>query len=101
MADATAIASVGELAAASQVARQAVIAQVLREAQPYIETLRGRTWSSSWAAARSTINAMRSKISSGCAGWARIQCSCMAAGQRSTTGWSEWACHGGSSAACA
>ncbi len=43
MADATAIASVGELAAASQVARQAVIAQVLREAQPYIETLRGRT----------------------------------------------------------
>ncbi|HEX5441871.1 MAG TPA: acetylglutamate kinase, partial [Ktedonobacterales bacterium] len=43
MADATAIASVGELAAASQVARHAVIAQVLREAQPYIETLRGRT----------------------------------------------------------
>jgi len=43
MADATAIASVGELAAASQVAQQAVIAQVLREAQPYIETLRGRT----------------------------------------------------------
>jgi acetylglutamate kinase len=34
---------VGELAAASQVARHAVIAQVLREAQPYIETLRGRT----------------------------------------------------------
>ena len=43
MADATAIASVGELAAASQVARHAIIAQVLREAQPYIETLRGRT----------------------------------------------------------
>ena len=43
MADATAIASVGELAAASQVARHAVIAQVLREAQPYIESLRGRT----------------------------------------------------------
>ena len=43
MADATVIASVGELAAASQVARHAVIAQVLREAQPYIETLRGRT----------------------------------------------------------
>ncbi len=40
---ADAIASVGELAAASQVARHAVIAQVLREAQPYIETLRGRT----------------------------------------------------------
>lgn len=37
------IASVDELAAASQVARHAVIAQVLREAQPYIETLRGRT----------------------------------------------------------
>jgi acetylglutamate kinase len=34
---------VGELAAASQVARHAIIAQVLREAQPYIETLRGRT----------------------------------------------------------
>lgn len=42
-ATATATASVGELAAASQVARHAVIAQVLREAQPYIETLRGRT----------------------------------------------------------
>jgi acetylglutamate kinase len=41
MAEATA--SVDELAAASQVARHAVIAQVLREAQPYIETLRGRT----------------------------------------------------------
>ncbi len=37
------IASVDELAAASQVARHAVIAQVLREAQPYIEALRGRT----------------------------------------------------------
>ncbi|HEX6542546.1 MAG TPA: acetylglutamate kinase [Ktedonobacterales bacterium] len=40
---AEAIASVDELAAASQVARHAVIAQVLREAQPYIEALRGRT----------------------------------------------------------
>lgn len=40
---AEAIASVDELAAASQVARHAVIAQVLREAQPYIESLRGRT----------------------------------------------------------
>jgi acetylglutamate kinase len=37
------MASVGELAAASQVARHAVIAQVLREAQPYLESLRGRT----------------------------------------------------------
>lgn len=40
---AEAIASVDELAAASQVARHAVIAQVLREAQPYIEALQGRT----------------------------------------------------------
>jgi acetylglutamate kinase len=38
-----AVASVEDLAAASQVARHAVIAQVLREAQPYIEALRGRT----------------------------------------------------------
>jgi acetylglutamate kinase len=37
------MASVDDLAAASQVARHAVIAQVLREAQPYIEALRGRT----------------------------------------------------------
>jgi acetylglutamate kinase len=37
------MASVGDLAAASQVARHAVIAQVLREAQPYIEALQGRT----------------------------------------------------------
>jgi acetylglutamate kinase len=36
-------ASVGELAAASQVARHTVIAQVLKEAQPYIERLRGKT----------------------------------------------------------
>src|SRR5690349_22553434 len=43
MADAAVIASVGELAAASQVAGHAIIAQVLREAQPYIEALRGRT----------------------------------------------------------
>lgn len=40
---AEAIASVDELAAASQVARHAVIAQVLREAQPYIQALQGRT----------------------------------------------------------
>jgi acetylglutamate kinase len=37
------MASVGELAAASQVARHEVIAQVLKEAQPYIEALRGQT----------------------------------------------------------
>jgi acetylglutamate kinase len=36
-------ATVDELAAASQVAGHAIIAQVLREAQPYIEALRGRT----------------------------------------------------------
>ena len=36
-------ATVDELAAASQVAGHALIAQVLREAQPYIEALRGRT----------------------------------------------------------
>jgi acetylglutamate kinase len=36
-------ASVGELAAASQVERHEVIAQVLKEAQPYIEALRGQT----------------------------------------------------------
>jgi acetylglutamate kinase len=36
-------ASVEDLAAASQVARHAVIAQVLKEAQPYIERLRGKT----------------------------------------------------------
>lgn len=36
-------ASVDDFAAASQVARHAVIAQVLREAQPYIEALQGRT----------------------------------------------------------
>ncbi len=35
--------SVGDLAAASQVARHEVIAQVLKEAQPYIEALRGQT----------------------------------------------------------
>ncbi len=35
-------ASVGELAAASKVERHEVIAQVLREAQPYMEALRGR-----------------------------------------------------------
>lgn len=44
MADAmVGIATVDELAAASQVAGHAIIAQVLREAQPYIEALRGRT----------------------------------------------------------
>ncbi len=43
MADATLTASVGELAAAFQVARHEVIAQVLKEAQPYIEGLRGKT----------------------------------------------------------
>jgi acetylglutamate kinase len=44
MADAIiSIATVDELAAASQVAGHAIIAQVLREAQPYIEALRGRT----------------------------------------------------------
>ncbi|HET8907308.1 MAG TPA: acetylglutamate kinase [Ktedonobacterales bacterium] len=37
------MASVDDFAAASQVARHAVIAQVLREAQPYIEALQGRT----------------------------------------------------------
>lgn len=37
------MASVDDFAAASQVARHAVIAQVLREAQPYIEALHGRT----------------------------------------------------------
>ncbi|WIG60346.1 MAG: N-acetylglutamate kinase [Ktedonobacterales bacterium] len=42
MAD-TIMASVGELAAASRVAHHEVIAQVLKEAQPYIEALRGRT----------------------------------------------------------
>jgi acetylglutamate kinase len=36
-------ASVRELAEASQLARHEVIAQVLKEAQPYIETLRGQT----------------------------------------------------------
>jgi acetylglutamate kinase len=36
-------ASVGELAAASRVERHEVIAQVLKEAQPYIEALRGHT----------------------------------------------------------
>jgi acetylglutamate kinase len=36
-------ASVGEFAAASQVARHEVIAQVLKEAQPYIDALRGQT----------------------------------------------------------
>jgi acetylglutamate kinase len=36
-------ASVEDMAAASQVARHAVIAQVLKEAQPYIERLRGKT----------------------------------------------------------
>ncbi len=36
-------ASVDELAAASQVTRHTVIAQVLKEAQPYIEHLRGKT----------------------------------------------------------
>ena len=36
-------ASVEDMAAASQVARHAVIAQVLKEAQPYIEQLRGKT----------------------------------------------------------
>jgi acetylglutamate kinase len=36
-------ASVDELAAASQVAKHTVIAQVLKEAQPYIERLRGKT----------------------------------------------------------
>ena len=36
------VASVGELAAASKVERHDVIAQVLKEAQPYIEALRGR-----------------------------------------------------------
>ncbi len=36
-------ASVGELAAASRVARHEVIAQVLKEAQPYIESLHDRT----------------------------------------------------------
>lgn len=35
--------SVEDMAAASQVARHAVIAQVLKEAQPYIEQLRGKT----------------------------------------------------------
>ena len=39
----TGTATVDELAAASQVAGHALIAQVLREAQPYIEALRGRT----------------------------------------------------------
>ena len=43
MADTTLTASVGELAAAFQVARHEVIAQVLKEAQPYIEALRGKT----------------------------------------------------------
>ncbi len=38
-----ATASVRELAEASQVARHEVIAQVLKEAQPYIESLRGKT----------------------------------------------------------
>ncbi len=38
-----ATASVRELAEASQVARHEVIAQVLKEAQPYIEKLRGQT----------------------------------------------------------
>lgn len=37
------MASVGELAAAIQVERHEVIAQVLKEAQPYIEALRGKT----------------------------------------------------------
>ena len=36
-------ASVEDMAAASQVAQHAVIAQVLKEAQPYIERLRGKT----------------------------------------------------------
>ncbi|MGO8949847.1 MAG: acetylglutamate kinase [Ktedonobacterales bacterium] len=36
-------ASVHDLAAASQVARHTVIAQVLKEAQPYLEQLRGKT----------------------------------------------------------
>ncbi|MFI5271663.1 MAG: acetylglutamate kinase [Ktedonobacterales bacterium] len=43
MADTTLTASVGDLAAAFQVARHEVIAQVLKEAQPYIEMLRGKT----------------------------------------------------------
>jgi acetylglutamate kinase len=42
LADGT-MASVGELAAASQVTPHEVIAQVLKEAQPYIEALRGHT----------------------------------------------------------
>jgi acetylglutamate kinase len=37
------VGSVGDLAAASKVERHEVIAQVLKEAQPYIEALRGRT----------------------------------------------------------
>jgi acetylglutamate kinase len=37
------VASVDELAAAGRVTRHEVIAQVLKEAQPYIEALRGRT----------------------------------------------------------
>ncbi|HEU5437903.1 MAG TPA: acetylglutamate kinase [Ktedonobacterales bacterium] len=43
MADTSLTASVGDLAAAFSVARHEVIAQVLKEAQPYIEALRGKT----------------------------------------------------------
>ncbi|HLZ20632.1 MAG TPA: hypothetical protein VKQ30_00715, partial [Ktedonobacterales bacterium] len=39
----SATASVREMAQASQVERHEVIAQVLKEAQPYIEALRGHT----------------------------------------------------------
>jgi acetylglutamate kinase len=39
----SATSSVEDMAAASRVARHAVIAQVLKEAQPYIEQLRGKT----------------------------------------------------------
>src|SRR5215472_5881060 len=39
----SATSSVEDMTAASRVARHAVIAQVLKEAQPYIEQLRGKT----------------------------------------------------------
>ncbi len=56
-----------------------LIAQVLREALPYIDFLKGKTL-------------VIKLISSGCIRWGRIRCWCMVVGRISTNGWRNYIC---------